>query len=351
MSEVIPSTDVSVAVKQVVTPEVKCPVCNLTYSDFAAYKRHVMVKHVISCKDKIKHTKQEKKAKRLDPVICNDCNLQFCSKYTLQKHINTGKCKGINTNGSSDSKQLPAQLIGVSPDIIRAVTEIVKTSLGITNTHSVSSSINSGNQNSNTVDNSGQIETLNNTTIGHQNNTQNLLQVNQDIKINPLGKENLDHITKEEKLEILRLGAGAVPALARAILELPENRNIAGYDKKNMKVMFVNRKGKIEIGNMDKVIGWFTEDNIGRVNNYITEYDDEFPPNNRLLHRLKVMQGHETIEGDDEEEHNRIYQSYFATCNSHVKDAIEVNSKSALQRLKKFRDLLEQQKTFGAILN
>jgi len=158
-------------------------------------------------------------------------------------------------------------------------------------------------------------------------------------------------ITKEDKLEILKLGAGAVPALARAIIELPENRNIAGYDKKNMKVMFVNRKGKIEIGNMDKVIGWFTEDNIGRVNNYITEYDDEFPPNNRLLNRLKVMQGHETIESDDEEEHNRIYQSYFTTCNSHIKDAIEVNSRSALQRLKKFRDFLEQQKRIELMPN
>jgi len=105
------------------------------------------------------------------------------------------KCKGIQSINSqpSNNKHLPSQLLGVSPEVIRAVTEIVKSSLGITNTPSVSSSANSGNQNSNTVDNSGQIDTLNNTNITTQNNMQNLLQVNQEIKINPLGKENLDH--------------------------------------------------------------------------------------------------------------------------------------------------------------
>jgi hypothetical protein len=288
--------------------------------------------------------KPKKVSKPLEPVNCDTCNVQFSSKYALQIHQN-GRCKGIKQDNLPEHRPLPYPLLGVSPDIIRAVTEIVKTSLGITNSHSVTNTDQSDSKNCPSIENNGRISNL--TNIATQNNTQNNLQLTQDIHVNPLGKENLSHISKEEILEMLHLGAGAVPALARAILELPENRNIAGYDKKNGKVMFVNRKGKVEVGNLDKVIGWFTEDNIGRVNNYITYYDDEFQPNDRLLHRLKVMQGHETIEDEDEEEHNRIYQTYFANCSSQLKDAIEVNSKQALLRIKKFRDFIEQNKVLG----
>ena len=306
-----------------------------------------MIKHSDRFPDDTRHKpnkgKHKKIVKPLEPMYCNTCCVQFSSKYALKIHQG-GRCKGQKTENTSGGNTPSANvLLGVSPEIIRAVAEIVKASFGFTNPSSVNSDNNSGNQNNQSIDNS-QIDTLNNNNITTQNNMQNNLQVNQDIHVNPLGKENLSHITKADILEMLHLGAGAVPALARAILELPENRNIAGYDKKNGKVMFVNRKGKVEIGNLDKVIGWFTDDNIGRVNNYITEYDDEFPASDRLLHRLKVMQGHETIEGDDEEEHNRIYDTYFANCSSQLKDAIEVNSKQALHRLKKFRDFMEQNK-------
>ena len=318
--------------------EFKCSVCKKEFKKFRYYKDHVMKSHVQMNGDKT----PDKTDTQKPMFTCQYCSSSFSTKYALNRHVKT-YCK----SKQSVSACKPAlHLLQVTPETIAAITEIIKASMLGT----VTGSHNANSYNTIQTDNSTNSVDVDNSLT--QNNTNhNNLTINQDIKINPLGKENLDHITKEDKLEILRLGAGAVPALARAILELPENRNIAGYDKKNMKVMFVNRKGNIEIGNMDKVIGWFTEDNIGRVNTYITEYDDEFSPNNRLLHRLKVMQGHETIEGDDEEEHNRIYQSYFATCNSHVKDAIEVNSRSALQKLKKFRDLLEQQKTFGAISN
>jgi hypothetical protein len=178
----------------------------------------------------------------------------------------------------------------VTPETIAAITELIKATASgtMTGSHNTNSSI------TNQTDNS--TNKTNNQHNGDNITNNNNLLINQDIKINPLGKENLDHITEADKLEFLHLGSGAVPALARAILELPENRNMAICDKKAGKVMFVNRKGKVEIANLDKVINWFTDDNIGRINNYITEYDDKFPPNDKLLQRLKILQGHETID-------------------------------------------------------
>jgi DNA-directed RNA polymerase subunit RPC12/RpoP len=330
-----------------------CAKCGKEYKHFDSYKSHVLKAHTGSANSASVNTNKQTANTEFK---CSYCNNFYISKYTLKRHIDS-YCKDaykgnhISTTTKrknvTDENVISKQLLQVTPEIIRAVTEVVKASLGITNSQSVTNTDQSDSNNCTSIENSGQISNLTNTNIATQNNTQNNLQVNQDIHVNPLGKENLSHISKADILEMLHLGAGAVPALARAILELPENRNIAGYDKKNGKVMFVNRKGKVEIGNLDKVIGWFTEDNIGRVNNYITEYDDEFPPNDRLIHRLKVMQGHETIEDEDEEEHNRIYQTYFANCSSQLKDAIEVNSKQALLRIKKFHDFIEQNKVLG----
>jgi len=84
MSDTNPNPDTLVSAVQVDTLGVKCSACDLTYSDFSAYKRHVMAKHAIPCKDNIKLVKQVKNTKQLEPVICYGCSQQFCSKYTLQ---------------------------------------------------------------------------------------------------------------------------------------------------------------------------------------------------------------------------------------------------------------------------
>lgn len=318
---------------------IKCAACKTEFKHFSSYKTHVIKFHsqlsnTNSVADDTKSTSSKsetlcKPSTQTNVFKCEHCNKTFTTKYTLGRHVKT-YCKS-KTQRPSAHKSFP--LLQVTPETIAAITELIKaTSSGtVTGSHNTNSSI------TNQTDNS--TNKTNNQHNGDNITNNNNLLINQDIKINPLGKENLDHITEADKLEFLHLGSGAVPALARAILELPENRNMAICDKKAGKVMFVNRKGKVEIANLDKVINWFTDDNIGRINNYITEYDDKFSPNDKLIQRLKILQGHETIDTDDEEEHDNKYQAYFIACSSQIRDAVELHSKHALKNIKRYRDI------------
>ncbi len=320
--------------------EFKCSVCKKEFKHFSSYKSHVIKSHsrMNDYRDEDENSeldaKQGKSSKsNTDASVCQYCALSFSTKYTLNRHIKK-YCKA-KSDISSKTGSLP--LLQATPEIIASIAAIIKATSVLNGTQNGNYNTNS---NSNTTNqHNGDVQN-----IGRDNitNTNNLL-INQEIKINPLGKENLDHITEADKLEFLHMGAGAVPALARAILEQPENRNIAICDKKAGKVMFINRKGKVEIANMDRVIGWFTDDNIGRINDYITEYDDQFSPNDRILQRLKILQGHETIDTDEEEEHDDKYEAYYVSCSSQVKDAVELNSRLALKNIKKYRDFKAKQ--------
>ena len=306
-----------------------CPTCESTYDSFGSYKKHVLKVHGTS-RDNVKSKAPAKR--KFVPVECEICKTTYSSVYALKKHQTRAQHIPVQEpTKPSTPKSFP--LLQVTPETIAAITELIKATASgtMTGSHNTNSSI------TNQTDNS--TNKTNNQHNGDNITNNNNLLINQDIKINPLGKENLDHITEADKLEFLHLGSGAVPALARAILELPENRNMAICDKKAGKVMFVNRKGKVEIANLDKVINWFTDDNIGRINNYITEYDDKFLPNDKLLQRLKILQGHETIDTDDEEEHDNKYQAYFIACSSQIRDAVELHSKPALKNIKRYRDI------------
>jgi hypothetical protein len=328
-----------------------CAACKSTYKRFAAYKKHVLRDHAkIDSEDDLDIKPKSRGRPKIvhhKSVTCEDCNKMFCSKYTLQTH-KTKYCKGDNIREASDVKGenegKTSSLAGLTPETLMALTELLKTTMGGSNVQSGNHNQHIEHKNKITNNNQTNNHTNNNNLTNNNNITQNnILQFNHNININPLGQENLDHITKEDKLEILNMGAQAVPALAKAILELPENRNIAICDKKNNKVMFVNRDGKVEISNIDKVVGWFTEDNIGRINSYITEYDDDIPARNRVIKRLKVLQGHDSISSDEEEEHDAKYQGYFDNCSSQLKDAIAINNRLALRNIKKFHDKLEIQ--------
>jgi hypothetical protein len=319
---------------------IKCAVCKTEFKHFSSYKTHVIKFH--SQQNNINSTVDETKSasgksdtlcktstQPISSFNCECCNKTFSTKYSLARHVKK-YCKS-KQQVPSTPKSFP--LLQVTPETIAAIAELIKATASST----VTGSNNTNSSITNQTDNSS--NKTNNQHIGDNITNNNNLLINQDIKINPLGKENLDHITEADKLEFLHLGSGAVPALARAILELPENRNMAICDKKAGKVMFVNRKGKVEIANLDKVIGWFTDDNIGRINNYITEYDDKFSPNDKLIQRLKILQGHETIDTDDEEEHDNKYQAYFIACSSQIRDAVELHSKPALKNIKRYRDV------------
>ena len=103
-----------------------CKTCNLSYSQFSAYKRHIMNKHSnkqTELQQPINNTIQKRIFER---VTCSNCNNEFSSKYTLQKHTN-GRCKGQSLQASFVN-----HLNNTPIPILNALTELIKAANGQT---------------------------------------------------------------------------------------------------------------------------------------------------------------------------------------------------------------------------
>jgi hypothetical protein len=191
------------------------------------------------------------------------------------------------------------------------------------------------------------IENNNSTNTLNQTNNTNNLTLHQDFHINPIGQEDLSHITKERKLEILRKGVNAVPALYKAIIENPKNWSVGVSDKKNKKVIFRNRDGDIELGDLSKVLNMLSTDGIDRVDLFLEELYKELPLKDKTIQRLLEAQLF-TIPGEEDDqdnspERNRIHEEYHTKIEDKINDILTLHKKKMVTRLNKYKTNIETQ--------
>ncbi len=304
-----------------------CKLCSASFTRFYTYKKHVEESHITppepETKTKPADTINIQHIQLLDNKFkCDTCNATFSTKYTLKRHCKKS-CK---------------------PDIVQILQSLPPESAATLMTTLINSSKNTTNNidkrkitnnNTNNTDNTnnGTINT-NNGTINNDNRV-----LNQHIHINPIGQESLDHLTKEDKIAILRKGMGAVAALVNAIMEVPENRNIAITDKRNNKVMFVNQDGKVEIGALTKVIAMYTTNNIDRIDEYLGTYYDELPLTDKTIQRLIECIGYvaDDLKADNKcHVDSSLFDSYHEKCMDQIQDILTVNKKPNVTRLNKY---------------
>ena len=184
--------------------------------------------------------------------ICKYCNSVFKYKCNLSRHINTLRCNKI-------PKKVIKNIINTCKN-----KEIVK----FKNNNKL---INISNNNSNNTSNNNIINnTLNNTNNNTNNNTINNNTVH--INLNPFGKENLNSITKDEKIKVLNEMFLAFPrALEKIHYTIPENNNFFLTNKNNKNFITLyngeafiyehTNKFKDKLCNniMEKLEDWFNE--------------------------------------------------------------------------------------------
>jgi hypothetical protein len=198
---------------------------------------------------------------------------------------------------------------------------------------------NNNNTNHGTIHNIDK-QTINNTLNQTANNTNNL-SLHQDIHINPIGQENLDHITKDRKLAILRKGVNAVPALYKAILENPSNRNAAISNVKQSKATYRNSDGQVEIGDLSKVLSMITTIGIDHIDLFLEELYSELPLKDMTIRRLMEAQLF-TIPGEEDDndvsspERTRIHEAYHNTIENKICDILTLHKRKILAGLNKF---------------
>ena len=144
--------------------------------------------------------------------------------------------------------------------------------------------------NYNKVDNKENI-----TNIMSNNNITNNIQQNFNIRINPLGKEDLSFLTDNDKIAILMKRYMGVPELIKKIHNNPCNHNFF-LPNVNKKIMaYLNKDNKLEYDNYNEVCDQIVEDNIQRFDEIFNEIGNKL--NSNIKSRVnKVVQDNNTSE-------------------------------------------------------
>jgi uncharacterized protein YeeX (DUF496 family) len=268
----------------------------------------------------------KKKAKSPGQVKCDVCGNTFLNKYNLKRHVD------------NSCNPTPEQLLkGLKPGpALSILTALVKSGClgGITN----NTQNNNGILNTNT--NNGTINNNDNRVLNQVNNLNNPV-----ININPLGQENLDHISEDRRIAILKKGINAVGALYEAILEDPANQNLVVIDKRNKKVLYKNRDGKMTIGDLKKVVNTAATENIDRIDDFLVKYHDKLSRKDKTILRLIQAQGFtfpgEEADDSQDEADEAMFEEYHTRCEELIIDLLELNKGRISKRLKKYMTSLE----------
>lgn len=312
------------------TKGIVCSFCSKAFVRMSLYKAHIdngkcKGRQINGTDSELEYCDTVSESSESPGVTCSMCKKTFANKYTLKRHQETvcepNEIKTILTNPIAYRLLEKAMELNASKS---------------SNTSSEKSLCNSGN--------------INNSNIHTGDNIKNETNHTHNYLINPLGKENMDHITKERKLGILNKGIGAVPELFRVLMELPENWNLAISDKRNGKALYMDRDGRILIDDLKKVIQKVVTDNIDRVDCFLDELYKELRLRDKTILRLIEAQGYVP----DGEEHDpdarpvlyneKLLGNYHDRCAEQIKDHMDLHKKTHLSYLKKYIEQTESAK-------
>lgn len=135
--------------------------------------------------------------------------------------------------------------------------------------------------NINELINTKEFKGINNGTINNNNyninNTQNITNITNkiELKINPMGQEDLSFMTKEDKLRIIGRMYNGITELVKTIHNYPENRNFFLPNTNKNVIAYLNRDNEIEYNDYNEMCEKILQDNMERLDELMTELETE----------------------------------------------------------------------------
>lgn len=198
-----------------------------------------------------------KKGKKHKNYDCIYCNTHIKEKKYLRKHL-------INNCLSVDSK-LKDKLIEKHNS-----RKNTKHKIPIINNKNKCTTITNKNSNNNITNNSNNTNTT--------NNTQNNLTINVSgmTEMNYVANETIDHLSKEERLNLLKSPLRIVELLCQSIYKNKANQNIYLHNKrKNTYKYLDNNTKKILVGTKDSIIKGICNQNMYHIDNLFSDLQTE----------------------------------------------------------------------------
>jgi hypothetical protein len=211
--------------------EYKCFDCNKIFNKKSNYMAHINKKN--KCSEKydniieknLINNNTDKAIKifdnSLDELKCIYCEKKFSTKSNVVKHIRTKKCVKLQEN----SVNIKDEINEIKKKYANLEKIILELSKNKDNSNGNNNIINNNINNKNKIieNNINNLNQQNNINLNQQNN------INQNIVLVEYGHENLDNLTKDDYLRVLKKGYSSIVELTKLIHfnpKFPENNNI-----------------------------------------------------------------------------------------------------------------------------
>ena len=224
---------------------------------------------------------------------CKYCSKEYKSSNGLYKHINEIRCNKIPNN------VLKMLIINKKNKIIKKKIENNKELINLSKTEfDLSKTSKTSNITSNTINN-----TINNNT----NNTNNTI----NITIRAFGNENLDSLTKQDKIEILNKSYNSfTTSLEKVHYNIPENRNFFQPNKNKDYIEYFNGDNWI-YENQDQFTNILSNKVITRLETWFDLYKKKLTSSKRILIQKMIDEyGTGKIDKDFNEQTKKYLLSY-----------------------------------------
>jgi hypothetical protein len=201
-----------------------------------------------------------------EKYICEYCNITFKHLRSIYRHKNELRCKKMPKDEINNilNKRNNKTIVLIKSD---------------------PNTLNEYKSNNFSTINNGVI----NNTLNNTNNTQNITNITNkiELKINPMGKEDISFLTKEDKLRILNRMYNCIPELVKTIHNHPENRNFFLPNTNKNIIACVNNQNEIEYNDYNDVCQQILQDNVERLDELFTELETEV--NESIKDRLEKV--------------------------------------------------------------
>jgi hypothetical protein len=251
----------------------KCNICNISTKLRTDYLRHINTKkhknNLIRQEDGKGRITPDKDGKRRITPDSISCDNSIACKY-CNKLINNSK--NINYHYINTCLVIP---INIKNKLIEKHNsrKNTKHKIPISNTNNnnkCTTITNKNNKNSNNITNTNSHNTT--------NNTQNNLTINVSgmTEMNFVANETIDHLSKEERINLLKSPLRIVELLCQSVYKHKSNQNIYLHNKRKNTFKYLdNNTKKIVIGTKDSIIKGICNQNMYHIESLFADLQNE----------------------------------------------------------------------------
>jgi hypothetical protein len=235
----------------------ECKSCDKSYKSFITFKTHLK---------SITHLKNMGIAVNVKTYTCNKCKCIYKNKRSRDKHVN--KCTiGAEAIQSDITLSDLSQMADgdISSSAIDAIPAAVK--------DAIINKWKAENPAPSTVTNNN-IQNTNTSTNSHNDNRQ--INITNNYMVAPFGKEDISHITKEQRRAIIDKNKCAYESLSNEIYKNQKNHNIIFADKRLGLVEYTTENGSTEVALFANKIKDLIRSNISLLSSFLDECEPTF---------------------------------------------------------------------------